>query len=293
MAPSLNVTHLIKRFNRFQLGPIDLELRAGQALGLLGPNGAGKSTLLSCIAGQLTPEEGTVTWNKSPITRGNWKLREFVTFVPERHTPYKELSVSKTLLFCSKLFKSWDPVFVSKWKERFNLEGDKKVGKLSKGMLAKLQILIGLAHGSKLLLLDEPTAGLDPDSRIELQKHISTLISEKNTCAIISSHLFDDIEGTATLVRIIRDGVTVFHASLNEIEKMKLYTSPNAPFPVQTTKLKSFLQPWHSNGNYYLLASQEDDANINEFVSQSGVVLKAENVTLERIYFLSQRRNGV
>ncbi|MEJ2146365.1 MAG: ABC transporter ATP-binding protein [Acidobacteriota bacterium] len=219
----LVVRDLVKGFPGFQLGPIGLEITPGTACGLLGPNGAGKTTLLNCLAGQLTPDAGEMLWNGVRISRANWRLRESIAFVPEQPKLYDGLTVEQTLRFCSAVFQSWDREFVSEWLVKFGLPLKKRVRVLSKGLTVKLHLLIGLAHSARLLLLDEPTAGLDPESRVELREHIRALINDREVCALISSHLFQDIEAMATDFSIIRSGNLVFGSSLEEISDMRIY----------------------------------------------------------------------
>ena len=274
---------LVKKFPGFQLGPIDLEIPAGSACGLLGPNGAGKTTLLNCLAGQLTPDRGEALWSGSRVSRDNWTLRESIAFVPEQPKLYDGLTVEQTLRFCSAIFQFWDREFVSKWLVKFGLPLKKRVRVLSKGLTVKLHLLIGLAHSARLLLLDEPTAGLDPESRVELQEHIRALINDREVCALISSHLFQDIEAIATEFRIIRSGELVFGSALEEIRDMRIYRASSFDVPALSGESRRLLKSWTKDGEHFLLVHEPQP---REPLPEDDWM--CEKPDLERIYFLTR-----
>ncbi len=279
----LEVSGLVKKFPRFQLGPIDLEVEPGSACGLLGPNGAGKTTLLNCLAGQLTSDGGEARWGGQPIARANWMLRENIAFVPEHPRLYEGLTVEQTLWFCARIFQSWDRGFVSEWVGRFGLPLQSRVRVLSKGLGVKLHLLIGLAHSAQLLLLDEPTAGLDPESRVELQEYVRSLISDRGVCALISSHLFQDIEAMTTEFRVIRNGRLVLGSTLAAIPQMRLYHVPETEVPPALVRSPSLLKSWCRNGEYLLLFHQRGTCE-----RDWDQHWRSESPDLERLYFLTR-----
>ncbi len=286
---TLRISDLVKRFPKFQLGPINFELTPGTACGLLGPNGAGKSTLMNCIAGQLTPDEGKASWDDTPLTRRNWKIRERVGYVPEQSRMYDSVTVAQTLLLCSKIYAQWDSRFVSDWQQRFQLDGIKKVGNLSKGMRTKLQLLVGLAHGSELLLLDEPTAGLDPDARVDLQHYIRQLIKAKSACAIISSHLFEDIETMASHVKIIRAGRIVFDLATTELPGLRLFRVISGAASKSKVSELALLASHNQDGDLLLLAPESAKPMIERQCPECFIT--AETISLKQIYFLTKNES--
>jgi ABC-type multidrug transport system ATPase subunit len=234
----------------------------------------------------MTPEEGFARWNEIPLTRGNWRVRETVGYVPEHHRLYDRLTVSQTLLLCSRIYRNWDGPFITEWQRRFQLEGGKQVGKLSKGMRAKLQILIGLGHGSELLLLDEPTAGLDPDARSDLQRHIRALIEERQTCAIVSSHLFEDVETMTSRVKILRRGKVVLDAPLDRLDGLRLYRIGSPAGSEGWIQEMAVLKPRQEDGHLLVLAPAAIEEALRQRLPRSD--LSAETVNLKQVYFLTQ-----
>ncbi len=203
---SLGVRDLVKRYEGFHLGPLAFDLAPGRACGLLGPNGSGKTTLLNCLAGQVRPDAGEILWNGRDIPWGDWRYREEISFTLETPILYEDLSIGQTLRFASSIYATWDGPFALDWLAKMKLDPKKRVRALSKGMRVKLSLIAGLAHGAKLLLLDEPTAGLDPDARADIQELLRNLVRERQACLMISSHLFEDIESVCDDLIILRQG---------------------------------------------------------------------------------------
>ena len=222
----LELRDLCRVFPGFRLGPLSLRLRRGQVYGLLGPNGAGKTTLLNLLALQLTTTAGTLSTAGTPIVWGDraWKAR--FSYIREMPSFYAELTVGQTLALAGRLYDQWDQALADTLVGRFGLRRHQRVGHLSKGTQVKLGIVTALSHRADLLLLDEPTAGLDPTARADLQDVVRDLLREYPTlCVVLSSHIFEDIDAVATTVLILRRGRLVFHASTDTLQQYVLYRS--------------------------------------------------------------------
>lgn len=210
----LVVDGLVRRFESFVLGPISFRLPPGRALGLLGANGAGKTTLLAALAGQSRVHEGTVEWRGRSIVPGDWRQRRCVSYVRDVPALYDELTVAQTVAFVARVQPRWRPERAESLLESFQLASGKRVAALSRGMKTKLGLLLGVAHDVELLLLDEVTAGVDADTRDEIQRFLRTLVRERQVSVVISSHIFDDVERVSDDVLILRDGQPAFHGEL-------------------------------------------------------------------------------
>jgi ABC-2 type transport system ATP-binding protein len=205
-APAFALTGVEKHFPGFTLGPLDLDLEPGTVLGFVGPNGSGKSTTLGCIAGLVVPEAGSVEVFGRPADprEGAWKADLGV--VAETHGFYLNRSVEENLRFLSRFLPGWSQERARQLAGRFALPLDKKVRHLSKGNLAKLALVAALGHAPRLLLLDEPTAGLDPVVRSEVLDVLWEVLEDGEHAMFYSTHVLSDISRLADELVFLRDG---------------------------------------------------------------------------------------
>jgi ABC-2 type transport system ATP-binding protein len=217
-APALALRGIVKRYPGFELGPLSLDLAPGSALGLLGPNGAGKTTLLNVIALQVRAAAGELAYGGTAIPWGDARWKSRISYIRETPAFYDELTVGQTLRFASSLYDEWDAAFADALVTRFRLDRSRPVGTLSKGTRVKVGLVAALAHRAAFVLLDEPTAGLDPDARDDLQQTLRQLREERpEVCIVLSSHIFEDIDAVADRVAIIRGGRVVRQGTRAEL----------------------------------------------------------------------------
>ncbi len=187
------------------LKEVNLSLEPGLHA-LLGPNGAGKTTLMRCMLG-LVPFRGRIQMPEAPQDTG---------YLPQQYQIFRRLKVHEALQYVAAL-KNADPACIPQLLEQTRLgkEAEKPVGKLSGGMLRRLGIAQALLGEPKVLILDEPTVGLDPNQRV----HIRELIAEvsKNKTVLLSTHIVEDAERIADYVAMMDDGAIVRHAPLSEL----------------------------------------------------------------------------
>jgi ABC-2 type transport system ATP-binding protein len=212
-APAFALTGVEKRFPGFTLGPIDLDLEPGTVLGFVGPNGSGKSTTLGCIAGLVAPEAGSIEVFGRPADprEGTWKANLGV--VAETHGFYLNLSVEENLRFLSRFLPGWSQERARRLARRFALPLDKQVRHLSKGNVAKLALVAALGHAPRLLLLDEPTTGLDPVVRSEVLDVLWEVLEDGDHAIFYSTHILSDISRLADELVFLRDGRILLRSS--------------------------------------------------------------------------------
>lgn len=238
-APVLELAALSKGWPGFTLGPISATFAAGRAYGVLGENGAGKTTLLGLIAQQLRPTAGTVRWNGEALSWGNPAAKRRVTLVRETPSFYQELTIDETLRFAGSFHDRWDAALAVKLARRFQLDVDKPVRVLSRGMRVKLGILLAVVAPTEVVLLDEPTSGLDPLAREELYDLLHEVRSQRpDLCLLLSSHLFDDVHGIADETVILGDGQTLFRFAHEELSQLCVWsTALDARVPAEGHRL--------------------------------------------------------
>jgi ABC-2 type transport system ATP-binding protein len=201
---------------------ISFKVKTGEILGFLGPNGAGKSTTMKIITGFLGMSNGDVLFDgKSIISYGN-ELRRNIGYLPENNPLYVDMPVIDYLQFCAALQAVPKNRINTrtKWMIKecgLNEEKHKKIGELSKGYRQRVGLAQALIHDPKILILDEPTTGLDPNQIVEIRKLIKELGKEKTV--ILSTHILPEVESTCDRILIINKGKIVADGTADTLRK--------------------------------------------------------------------------
>ncbi|RIV51342.1 ATP-binding cassette domain-containing protein [Flagellimonas taeanensis] len=219
---SLQITNLVHHFaaNDMVLDNINLEVPEGSIYGFLGPNGAGKTTTLKLILGLLKKQQGTITLFGKPLEKNRIDILKRVGSLIESPSLYGHLTAHENLNLLQKVYQCPK----TNIQEVLNLvglahTGKKKAGQFSLGMKQRLSIAIALLHDPSLLILDEPTNGLDPNGMIEIRELLLKLNKEKGITIIISSHLLAEMERLVTHIGIINKGKLMFEGTLGELRE--------------------------------------------------------------------------
>ena len=195
------------KYPLFELEPLDLRLSAGERVALVGPNGAGKTTLLRALSGRLPKYDGEVLVGGSDARTLLPGLRNHVGVMPESLLGYGWMTVREHLDFLARFFEGWDREYEAKLVDRLEISEKGVLGTLSRGTRAKVAFVAAEAFRPPVLLLDEPTAGLDPVMR----KHLIDAVAEsldqgRRRLVLFSTHILEDVEWLAERVLVLRDG---------------------------------------------------------------------------------------
>ena len=218
---NLLIDRVGKRYNQsvWALKEFTLELGAG-VLGLLGPNGAGKTTLMSILATLTRATEGTITWNGTDLGRHPDAIRSVLGYLPQDFGVYPNLNALEFLEYLAAV-KGLDARAARRRIDELlnlvNLADVRKrpLGGYSGGMKQRIGIAQALLNDPQMLIVDEPTAGLDPEERVRFRNLLSELSGER--IVILSTHIVSDVEATATDIALISGGTLVAHASPEEL----------------------------------------------------------------------------
>ena len=205
----LNVEHLKKQYDNFSLD-CSLELMPGCVTGLIGQNGAGKSTTFKAILGLISTDGGNITILGKDIKDFTAKDKEDLGVVLSDSGFSGYLKIKDIIPILQNMYTKFDTSFFMEQVQRFQLPMNKQIKDFSTGMKAKFKVLVAISHNAKLLILDEPTAGLDVIARDELLEMLREFKDEERSI-LISSHISSDLESLCDTLYMIHDGKIILH----------------------------------------------------------------------------------
>ena len=218
----LETSSLVHRYTDDEtvLNGINLQVPEGRIYGFLGPNGAGKTTTLRLVLGLLKRQQGSISIFGKPFEAHRIEILRNVGSLIESPSLYDHLTATENLALLQTIYRCPK----SRIQDVLNLvglphTGSKKTGRFSLGMKQRLSIAVALLHNPSLLILDEPTNGLDPNGIIEIREVLKTLNRERGVTIVISSHLLAEIEKLVTHLGIISRGRMVFQGELDELKQ--------------------------------------------------------------------------
>jgi ABC-2 type transport system ATP-binding protein len=213
---TIELSGVCKRYPRFALQGIDLTIAKGAVLGLVGPNGAGKSTLLRILMGLVRADSGRVTVLGREMPAEERWIKARVGFVSCDMALYGAATLRWHMQLVRDLHAEWDDRRAGDLLDRLNLNPDQRVGGFSRGQQVKALLLLAMARRADVLILDEPTAGLDPIARHEVLNLLSATRGERSAL-IFSSHYTEDIASLADHVAFLYGGKQIAHAPTAEL----------------------------------------------------------------------------
>ena len=275
------------------LQDVNLQVPQGSVYGFLGPNGAGKTTTLRLLLGLLKKQEGAIEVFGEDLTNNRISILKRIGSLIEQPSLYGHLTAKENL----EIYRKLNGVTKQRVVDVLHLvgledTGSKKAKQFSLGMKQRLSIAIALLHQPQLLILDEPTNGLDPNGIIETRELIKRLNVEFGVTILVSSHILAEIEKMASHVGIIHKGKFLFQGTLQELQHMK---AKESQLQVATSNNDAALQLLQSqfkverqNGHLVLpFTSKEESARINRTLMESGLEvhhLHAQQTNLEQLF---------
>ena len=217
----ISVEGVTKRFGDLvAVRDLDFEVNRGEVVGFLGPNGAGKTTTMRMLTGTLEPDEGRVLYDQVPISQDLTAAKERLGYLPETNPLYEEMLVAETLEYAAhlrRLTPSEARRAISEAVEETGI-GDvffRPVSELSKGYRQRVGLAAAILHHPEILVLDEPTEGLDPNQRVDIRNLVSALGKERTV--LLSTHVMQEVEATCTRLLIISRGALVASGTVQEL----------------------------------------------------------------------------
>ena len=216
---SVQVTNLTKIYaQQIAVNKINFQLQKGEITGFLGPNGAGKSTTMKMITGALTPTEGSISINGIDMLKQPIEAQKMIGYLPEHNPLYTEMYVREYLSFTADLYPKVPKNRVEEVIALTGLtpESNKKIEALSKGYRQRVGLALALIHDPEILILDEPTTGLDPNQLVEIRHIIKEL--GKTKTILLSSHIMQEIQAVADRVIVLHKGNIVLDKPMKALQ---------------------------------------------------------------------------
>ncbi|MBN2414326.1 ABC transporter ATP-binding protein [bacterium] len=217
MAKAFECVDVVKTYRDFQLGPLNISLEPGIVLGYIGPNGAGKTTTMHCLSGLVRAEQGRMTIFGRSNDPNSTAWKQDIGYVGDVHVFYERWTGEKNLKFISRFYDNWSDKRALELAKRFELPLQKRARDLSTGNRVKLSLVAALAHSPKLLLLDEPTAGLDPVVRAEVLDTLFEVLEDGERSIFYSTHILSDISRLADELAFIRSGTIILRTAKDDL----------------------------------------------------------------------------
>lgn len=282
----IELNNVQKKFKEFEVKDFSLQVKKGFVTGFVGPNGAGKSTIIKLIMNLMKPDAGEVCVFGENYRDAEKGIKERIGIVFDDNVFFEQLTLKEMKGIIAPSYENWDEGQFQDYIERFELPMKTKTKNFSKGMKMKASLAFALSHRAELIIMDEPTAGLDPVFRRELLEILYDLMQDGEKTIFFSSHITTDLDRIADYITFINDGEHIFTKEAYEVEKS--YAMVKGPL--------DFLEP-AIEGQFVSLRKAStgfegltDNVQvISEFATERVVIEKA---TLEDIIYYTKRGNA-
>ncbi|MCG8449648.1 MAG: ABC transporter ATP-binding protein [Pirellulales bacterium] len=261
MTDVIRTSRLTKHYgHRRVVDCLNLRVEQGQVYGLLGRNGAGKSTTIKMLMGMIQPDSGTVEILDENIAELLPKTRERIAYIAEGHPLYNWMTVDEAVRFTRSFYTHWNNTLVEQILDHFELSRRQKLRRLSNGQRAQVSLALAVAPEPELLVLDDPTLGLDTVVRRDFLESLIQIIQGKGRTILFSSHILGDVERVADRIGIMVDGVLRVDCPVDRfresVKKLVLDFAGPAPEEVPCPGL---VNSWHLGSQLELILVGYDD----------------------------------
>jgi len=285
-----------RQYRHFSLDNIDLSLAKGGIMGLIGPNGAGKSTIIRILMGLVAADHGDIKVLGHPMQASQAKAKADIGYVSEDMRLYKNATLNWHMAFIEKIFPNqWDNQYADLLLKKFDLIANQKIKGMSHGQRVKAGILLMLARHPKLLILDEPTTGLDPVARKEVINELMAVLADEDRSILFSSHNTQDVEQLSDQITFIDRGHLVSsddkESFLEKWRRVRLIVNENHAITVNN-QIKEVTKIGHTLS---LVINNFDEHILADLTSKGGNIQQVDYMSLEEIFVaeVEAKRQGV
>ena len=283
---AMEITGLSRTFgSKIALNQVSLTVKRGRVFGLVGANGAGKTTLIKHLLGRLTPESGRVrVFGFDPVADPVAVLGRIGYLSENRDLP-AWMRVDELLRYTAAFYPKWDEAYAEELRRQFGLDNRAKIKTLSRGENAKAGLLIALAYRPELLLLDEPSSGLDPVVRRDILEAIIRTVADEGRTVFFSSHLLEEVERVADDVAMMFNGRVVLTGALDDVKEnhhrlvLRFDSAQTSP-----PKVSGVLSLTGSGREWTAICNGQREEVASSAARIGGQVLSEESPSLDEIF---------
>jgi len=282
----MEVSGLSRRFGRKEaLSDVTLQVQPGQVFGLVGENGAGKTTLIQHLLGAYTAQSGTVrVFGIDPVYDPTAVLSRIGYLSEDRDLPLW-MRVGELMRYTQAFYPNWDEVYAERLREEFGLPTSARIKALSRGEKAKAGLLVAVAHRPDLLMLDEPSSGLDPVARQDILAAVVRTVAEEGRTVVFSSHLLEEVERVADHVAMIHEGRVALDMPMDAIKATHHKYVIRWPEPrPERPDLPGVIHAAGEGREWGVLCEGEEQAFAQAVRATGGEIVESSVPTLEAIF---------
>src|SRR3954452_97729 len=282
----VEINHLSRHYgHKAALDAIDFTVPSGAVVGLVGENGAGKTTLIKHVLGLLRPQSGTVrVFGLDPIAEPVRVLSRIGSISEEPDLP-GWMRIHELIRYVAAFHSTWDSAYAEQLRRQFELDPIAKVKQLSKGQRARAGLLVALAYRPELLVLDEPSAGLDPIVRRDILGAIVRTIADEGRTVLFSSHLLAEVERVSDQVAMIRNGRILFCDSLDRIKETHARVTLEFDDPLAAPPQLDGALSWDGAGREWSVVCNGPAERLELAAEQvGGRIVERTSLSLEQIF---------
>lgn len=292
---AIEINDLTKRFGRHvAVNEMSMKVPKGSVFAFLGKNGAGKTTTIRILLDLLDRTRGEARILGMDCVKDSLKIKKRIGYVAEGQKMYDWMKVDDIIWFCKGFYDNWDDRFALELKQKLELSGDKRVGHLSRGTQAKLALLLAMSYRPELLILDEPTAGLDVLVRRDFLEGVIELIQEEGRTVFFSSHIVHEVERVADWVGIIDKGQLIRCCPMDDLKAqvkriVMSFETPPHTFDVGRTNILAIEQ---SGKQAAVIVDRFSEQTITAAKQMNPTSIHVEDLNLEDIFVAMVGKTG-